>query len=189
MLRPLFRRGGRGRRYFKVCNAGPLAASYLLSFKGWDGGPQKVDGYEMISMQKGQFYYKNQISRPLTDAEKLVVGFANFGDNQVRLQDHGGKYMSLSSYGMQADRSDKPMGLAIMFETEQYDSYRTNGNDAQPENSTYVVLTPQPKERTLYFVACWGATDERFNTKDGFYAYLQELAESLSEPLHVKVIK
>lgn len=174
--------------YYKSCNSGALYGSYLLSFQGWDGGKMKVDGSEMISMTKGTYCYKNIIKRPLDEMEKLVIGFANFGINKVRLMRHG-KYMSLSSYGMQADGSDKPMGLAIMFEAEQYHSYQTNTDNLKPENSTYVLLTSKPLERTVYFFACWGATDERFNTEKGFYDYLSESALLFANPLMLKIVE
>lgn len=174
---------------YRVCYQGALAAAYRLSFRGWDGGQNKVDGYEQISMRRGDYYYSDRILRPMADTDKLVIGLSNFNIRDVQVIRHKGRYTSLSTYGMQADGSDKPLGLAVMFDTSQYEASHTTQQGVIPENTTYVELQPRPALRTVYVFACWGETDARFLTAKGFRDYLSEVAEQLSNPILVKIIR
>jgi len=173
---------------FNVLYEGPLQASFVLDFKQWDVANGKQNGTETISISKGNFYYKNDITLSLSSLQYLVAGFANFGIDKVAYSVYNKKFSAVSTYGKQADGTDTNLGLAIMFATDEYVHHATTDSSSPVSNTSYISLKPSPK-KTIYFFACWEKTDQRFSSQEGFQLYLQETATKLANPIELKLLK
>lgn len=168
---------------------GPLQAAFRLSFTNWDVGTGKEKGNETVSISKGTFFYKNDIVVPLHQLQKLIVGFANFGINNIVYKKHNSLFSSISTYGKQAEGTETNLGLAILFSAGDYVESRTADTTSSIPNTSYVVLKPSGNNRkTIYFFACWEKTDRRFQTQQGFQHYLQTTAALLANPIQIKII-
>jgi len=172
---------------FKVLYEGPLQASFVLDFKKWNVANGKKNGTETISISKGNFYYKNEITLSLSRLQNLVAGIANFGIDKLIYSIYNKQFSSIATYGKQADGTDTNLGLAIMFTTDEYVQHATTDSSSSVSNTSYVSLKPSPK-KTLYFFACWEKTDKRFATAHGFAEYLQQTADLLAKPIKIKII-
>jgi hypothetical protein len=172
---------------FQVLYEGPLQAAFKLDFKNWDVVHSKKNGSETISITKGNFFYRNDISVALTNTQYLLSGIANFGIAQVVYRKHNAYLSSVSTYGKQADGTSTNLGLAIMFRTDEYAENKTSDTTTAIPNTSYVALKPTEKKPICFF-ACWQQTDPRFATQTGFENYLQETADKLANPIQIKMI-
>jgi len=172
---------------FDVLYEGALQASFVLNFNQWDVANGKQNGTETISISKGNFYYKNDITLSLSSLQYLVAGFANFGIDKVAYSVYNKKFSAVSTYGKQADGTDTNLGLAIMFATGDYVHHATTDSSSPVSNTSYVSLKSSVK-KTIYFFACWEKTDQRFATGQGFTNYLQQTADLLANPIKIKIL-
>jgi len=173
---------------FKVLYEGPLQASFVLDFKQWDVANGKQNGNETISIRKGNFYYKNDITLSLSRLQHLVAGFANFGIDKVTYSIYNKQFSAISTFGKQADGTDTNLGLAIMFRTDEYIQHATTDSSSSVSNTSCVSLKPSAK-KAIYFFACWEKTDQRFSSQEGFQLYLKETATKLANPIELKLLK
>jgi hypothetical protein len=173
---------------FQALYEGPLKAAFRLTFKNWDIGSGHGDGSEVISMVKGNYYYQNDIRVTLRPNQYLVSGIANFIPDSLVYKKQNSKFSSVAVYGPQAEGTLTKLGVAILFGTDQYASSKTISNSAVIPNNSYVVLKNLPAaKKTIYFVACWEKTDNRFETVAGFNNYLAKTAQVLANPIRVKI--
>ncbi len=172
---------------FNVLYEGPLQASFVLDFKQWDVANGKQNGTETISISRGNYFYKNDITLSLSRLQYLVVGFANFGIDRLAYSVYNKMFSAVSTFGKQADGTNTNLGLAIMFPTHEYVRHATTDSSSPVSNTSYVSLNPSSK-KTIYFFACWEKTDQLFATKQGFTNYLQQTADLLANPINIKMI-
>lgn len=184
----IYRLGDADTTTFRVRYEGPLQAAFQLSFANWDVANEKRNGSETITITKGNFYYKNDVSLSLDKYQNLITGVANFIDAKVLYKKYDSRFSSVATYGKQAEGSDTNLGMAIVFTTEDYVENKTTGKTASIPNTSYVVL--RPRDRTvIYFFACWEKSDPRFATQQGFENYLTLAVQTLSNPIQTKVLK
>jgi hypothetical protein len=174
---------------FKQIEEGSLRAAYKLNFKNWDMGTTKADGYERISMNKGDFFYHEEVKVPLMTNQKLISGMPNFFSDSINFTFHNKKFSSISTFAKQADgKTPSLLGLAVLFAS---DAFAGNGKSQPNESyikSNYVELKPTANQvHSLRFFACWEKSDSRFSTKNGFESYLQEVADKLAYPIKVTI--
>jgi len=184
----IYRLGDADTTTFQVLYEGPLQAAFKLSFTNWDVANANQNGSETITITKGNFYYSSDVSLALNKSQNLVTGVANFIDAKVVYKKHNSHFSSIATYGKQAEGSDTNLGMAIVFSTEDYLDNKTTGETSSIPNTSYVVLKPRDKT-AIYFFACWGNSDPRFATQQGFENYLKLAVQSLSNPIKIRIIK
>jgi len=184
----IYRLGDADTTTFQVLYEGPLQAAFKLSFTNWDVANANQNGSETITITNGNFYYKNDVSLVLNKSQNLVTGVANFIDAKVVYKKHNSHFSSIATYGKQAEGSDTNLGMAIVFSTEDYLDNKTTGETSSIPNTSYVVLKPRDKT-AIYFFACWGNSDPRFATQQGFENYVKLAVQSLSNPIKIRIIK
>lgn len=185
----LYRLADADSSFFELLYGGPLQAAFVLTFKGWDIGSVKGDGMEIITINKGEYFYRNKITIPLKSNQQLVSGLANFSGADAKLTKYNAAFSSISTYGAQADGTKTALGLAVLFSASQHQSHGTTAATDPIGNTSYVALKSLPAERTLFVFACWEKTDIRFITKEGFASYLQQIADKLANPIHITIKK
>lgn len=184
----IYRLGDADKATFRTLYEGPLQAAFQLRFTNWDVATGKRNGSETVSITKGDFYYKNDVSLALTDAQKLVAGIANFGIDTVVYKKHNAAFSSVSIYGKQAEGTGTKLGLAILFSTDDYVENKTTTPSSPISNTSYVALKPSKSpQNTIYFFACWEKTNSLFSTQQGFADYLQKTAQALAYPLQATI--
>lgn len=184
----IYRLGDADTTTFQVLYEGPLQAAFKLSFTNWDVANANQNGSETITITNGNFYYKNDVSLVLNKSQNLVTGVANFIDAKVVYKKHNSHFSSIATYGKQAEGSDTNLGMAIVFSTEDHVENKTTSEPSNIPNTSYVVLKPRDKT-AIYFFACWGNSDPRFATQQGFENYLKLAVQSLSNPIKIRIIK
>jgi hypothetical protein len=184
----IYRLGDADTTTFQVLYEGPLQAAFKLSFTNWDVANANQNGSETITITKGNFYYSSDVSLVLNKSQNLVTGVANFIDAKVVYKKHNSHFSSIATYGKQAEGSDTNLGMAIVFSTEDYLDNKTTGETSSIPNTSYVVLKPRDKT-AIYFFACWGNSDPRFATQQGFENYVKLAVQSLSNPIKIRIIK
>lgn len=185
----IYRLGDANKTNFQTLYEGSLQAAFSLNFKNWDVAKDKKDGSETISITKGNYYYRNDISLVLNANQNLVSGIGNFIPTNETFKKHNSKWSSISTYGNQAEGTMTKLGVAIMFSTEAFIENKKSEDSSTIPNTSYVVLKPNSKENTIYFFACWEKTDSQFVTQQGFEDYLQQTADILANPIEVLSIK
>jgi len=174
---------------FNQIEEGSLKATYNLDFKNWDCASSKKDGYENVSIFKGDFFYTEKVKIHLEKEQELVCGMPNFASDSLYVKVHNSKFSSISTYDKQAQGTTSLLGLAIMFPTKSFSSSgKINAIEAF-SNSNFAALTPTKDDvQTIRFFACWEKTDTKFATREGFEAYLQETADKLAHPIQLRII-
>ena len=174
------------RTIFTRIEEGDLKATYHIQFKNWDSGKTKKDGYERISIFKGDFFYTEKIKIQLENNQKLICGMPNFASDSLYVKAHNSKFSSISTFDNQADGTSSLLGLAIMFPSKSYsNSGKVNSID-EFIHSNYVALNPADNDiQTIRFFACWEKSDPKFSNKTGFETYLQETADKLANPIEI----
>lgn len=167
-------------KYQEICD-GPFEASFRLDFTGWDAGNKKINGYELLSLAKDKHYYKNEIC--LSDTSLiLAIGLPGFKCRHTNYIKHNGGFSSIYTYGPQAADTDTRLGLAILFDSEQYLGHDFVEDNGEIQKTHYVMLRPQPVNH-IYFFACWELSDSTFSEEVNFIDYLQEEANKLFNPI------
>lgn len=185
----IYRLGDADKATFQTLYKGPLQAAFQLKFTNWDVAKSKRNGSETVSITKGAFYYRNDISLALTDAQTLLAGMANFGTDNVVYKKHNAAFSSISTYGNQAEGTGTKLGLAILFPADDYVENQTATPSSPIPNTSYVALKPAKNyQKTIYFFACWEKTSLIFSSQQGFVDYLQKTAQVLANPVQVKII-
>ncbi|TCC88702.1 DUF4861 domain-containing protein [Pedobacter frigiditerrae] len=186
----IFRLADADNTTFKALYEGPLKACYKLDFTNWDVAALLKNGTEQLSITRGDYFYFNQVKLNLAESQHLISGMANFGTNPFVYKKHNKKFSSVSLYGPQADGTQTKLGLAILFQANQYAGHATTLAADSIPNTSYIALKPVKKEmNSLRFFACWEKTDTMFSTKEGFEKYLQETADRLANPIEITVIQ
>lgn len=179
----LHRLGDADRSSYQELYSGPLQASHRIDFTGWDAGAKKINGYEKLTLTKGNYYYHNEIG--LSDTTlKLVVGMPNFKCDSLTYTQHHNGLASVWSYGPQADGTDSQLGMAIMFYDDLYLRHDAIKDGEAIANTSYVVLRSKALNN-IWFFACWEMSDEYFSTQENFEKYLQQEAERLSNKIEI----
>ena len=174
--------------FYNFVEEGPLKASFKLRFSNWDAGRQKINGQELISIQKGDYFFKEKVVVRLNKNQKLVDGMPNFFADTVVLKKLNKKYSSISTYSKQADGTKTYLGLAVMFPTKSFSKTGRMKTGDKLTDSFYVELNPTKNElQTIYYFACWEMSDKRFSTVIGFNEYLQNTANRLENPIKVQI--
>lgn len=185
----LYRLADADKTTFRAITEGSLKAAFKLNFKKWDAAGGFKNGFEKVSIIKGDYFYSNEINLSLAENEYLATGIANFGVGEAVLKNHNSKFSSVFTYGNQAEGTKTKLGLAILFPASQYASHATTSSPDSIPNTSYVALKPQKnKNYNIYFFACWEKTDPRFSTKAGFESYIQEVADRLTNPIKTKIL-
>lgn len=179
----LHRLGDADQSIFRKLYMGPLESAYRIDFMGWDAGNQKIDGFEQISLKQGKHYYCNKIGLSDTSIE-LVVGMPNFKSDTVFYTRHNEDFASIWSYANQADGTDTRLGMAIMFQANQYTGHDMIKNGEQVSNTSYVTLRSKPINQ-IYFFACWELSDPSFSSQENFEKYLQNEADMFSNKIEI----
>jgi len=175
---------------FNSMEEGPLKATYSIQFKNWDSGTLKKDGYERVSIFKGDFFYTEKIKVPLENGQKLICGMPNFASDSLAVKRHNSTFSSISTYDKQAQGTSSLLGLAVMFPTKSFTAIGNVNTIDEFIQSNYVELKPSEDDiQTIRFFACWEKTDRRFSNREGFESYLQETADKLANPIQVFITK
>lgn len=167
---------------------GPLAASFRLDYYHWDAGTKKLRGSEVITLQKGDYFYTTTLHLPLTAGQTLLQGFANFYHDSLMVLRHNPGYCSVATFGKQAEGTSSMLGLAVMVPQSSFLSSGCDDSTGTLPNSCYVDMKMRRSISTLFF-ACWEKTDARFTEKQGFISYLREVADRLAHPVQITMSK
>ncbi|REE00084.1 DUF4861 family protein [Marinoscillum furvescens] len=179
----LYRLGDADKSRYQLRYEGSLAAAHRITFTGWDAGSKKINGYEQLTLQKGNYYYHNEIG--LSDSSlTLAVGMPNFKSDTLLYTRHNDKLASIWTYAPQADGTATHLGMAIMFAHEQYQGHDAIRDGGAIANTSYVKLSGKG-HNDIWFFACWEMSDEYFSTQEHFERYLQQEADKLSNKIEI----
>ncbi|QBN17458.1 DUF4861 family protein [Flavobacterium nackdongense] len=174
---------------FNHIEEGALKATYSIQFKNWDCGRLKKDGYELVSIYKGDFFYTEKIKVRLEKDQKLICGMPNFTSDSLYVKVHNSKFSSIATFDKQAQGTSSLLGLAIMFPTKNFVAKGKVNTANEFIRSNFVALDATENDiQTIRFFACWEKTDPRFSSKIGFDTYLQDTADKLANPIQVFIL-
>jgi hypothetical protein len=185
----LFRMGDADLSEYKAITKGPLQAQLKLEFTGWDIGTVKSNGSETMSMNAGDYFYKNNVSIVDMAGRRLAPGIAYFGGYKIRVKKHNQWFTSVSTYGRQAEGTSTQLGLALMFPTKDFVSFKQTAKTGDLGNTIYAILTYPKNPSAIYFFACWQLSNPKFATAKGFDNYLDQTAQRLAYPIITHIIK
>jgi hypothetical protein len=164
----------------RVVENGPVYASLLTRYFGWQVGNSKHDVRSRLSIHGGTRLTHAMLS--FTNAPALMVtGIVK--DNNARLLTNAGDakhWAYLATYGQQSLNSDN-LGLVVFFKPG--DVVEVGGD----EFSEFVKLKVKEGNAEYYYGAAWigepgGIQDER-----QFLAYLGQVSQELAMPVQVRV--
>ena len=172
---------------FHLIKEGPIQAVFELVHKGHKIGGQTLDITNRISIAKGQWGYKSEVSfSGLAANSHLVSGIVNFKPNEMsaKLVDD---YNVVLSYGEQSENKDK-LGMAILTPSSHYIGQENAPKEGDGIVKTYLVTmkASNTAPTSYYFLSGWQLSDPAFQTKAGFEQMVATTAKRLSHPIIVK---
>ncbi len=183
----LFRITGVEHTEFHVIKEGSIQSVFELRHKNTKVGGQVLNITNRISIAKGQWGYKSEVSfSGLQTTSNLVTGIVNFKPNEMTAKIYDA-YNAVWSYGEQSENKDK-LGMAVVTATSNY-----IGQESAPKEGDGIVKThlitmkaSNTVPTSYYFLAGWQLSDPAFQTKAGFEQMVATTAKRLSSPIIIK---
>jgi hypothetical protein len=165
----------------RIAANGPIYAEIETNYYGWKAGQVKTDMQSSLSISAGSRLTKHRVitARALPN---LCTGIVKDMNADLILPDTaktGWTYMA--TWGKQSLANDS-LGLAVLY---------PSGLEVEITEDQYshvVVLEPQGKSLTYYFLAAWEKEPGGITSRDAFVKYLEETVYRLDHPPAVEIV-
>ena len=181
--------------HFKVLAEGPVRSVMKLEYKGWNVDGEDFDLTEKISIWKGKYGYRSDLTLKGSD-QKLVTGIVNINlkkDSLYVLHPNKNKTI-LYTFDQQSEFNDN-LGMALIVNTGELANIdkapdigtgRSIDGNSPVSHTYYAELKGKDKKVSFYFLAGWERTNAGFKNREGFEKMLIEEAEKMNNPIIIE---
>jgi hypothetical protein len=157
----------------RISYSGDLESKVRTYYYGWQIGDKRTDASSLLSIQAGSRMTKHEIvlSQSLPN---LCTGIVK-ADGCAPFYGDEGEWSYLATWGNQSLAGDQ-LGMAVMYRSSDLLS-RT-----EDAHSHVVVLHPENRKLTYYFLAAWEQEPGGITTETDFRGYLDRQLLELSNP-------
>ncbi|WP_281987217.1 DUF4861 domain-containing protein [Aquimarina aggregata] len=183
----LYRITGKNGATFKILEQGPIKSSFEMKYINDTIQGVPIQAKHKISIYKGQWYYKSDISLSgITPDMNLVAGIVNLKPNTLH-STNVNNYFSLNSYGKQSENGDH-LGMALLLNKKLYNTHKTITTQETGITNTHYVSFNSENDIPIsfYFLAAWEASNSKFKTAKGFTKEVAQTLEKFSHPIIIE---
>ena len=164
--------------YCAIVQDGLLESVVRTEYHGWKVGSTKTDLTSLLSIHAGSRLTKHEVS--LSEAlENLCTGIGKLEGAEM-LTGESEQWGYLATWGTQSLAEDN-LGMAVIFRKE--DRIETT----EDAFNYIVVLRPEDKQLSYYFLGAWEQEPGGIKSKDAFLHYLDGVIRELDNPLDVQL--
>ena len=192
----LVRLGDTKKASFKVLTEGPVRAVFTLTYTGWDVEGETFDITEKISIWKGKYGYKSDVTLKGSN-QKIVTGIVNINlkkDTLFTVNPNKNRTI-IYTFDKQTEFNDH-LGMALILKTEEVvgmgKAPNTGSGKSIDGNSpiSHILIMLNYKidsnEVSFWFFAGWEHTNSVFKTQKGFENMLVNEANKLDNPIIIE---
>jgi len=191
----LVRLGDTKKASFKVLTEGPIRTVFTLIYEGWDVDGESFDITEKISMWKGKYGYKSDITLKGSN-QKMVTGIVNINlkkDTLFTVKPNKNRTI-IYTFDKQTELNDF-LGMALILKTEEVvgmdkapstGSGRSIDGNSPISHTYYTELQNESNKVSFCFFAGWEQTNSAFKTQKGFENMLVNEADKLDNPIIIE---
>lgn len=149
-------------------------------YYGWKIGETKTNLTSRLSIAAGNHITRHDISLS-ADVTNLCTGIMKDKNAELILNDSKeGEWSYIATFGKQS-LADDHLGLAVFYRNSQL--LEITGDS----KSHVVVLKPENRNLTYYFLAVWEQEPLNIHTKDAFVTFVEKELLKLNNPVSVKI--
>lgn len=181
---------GREKLYEVVCE-GPVRAIIKITHIGVPFGKRAITLVENITIWKGKYWFKNEVSVAgvgTEDGMDLAIGFTNLKfEGKASQIDEFDNYVGLATHGKQSENGDI-LGMAIVLPKAQFKGFSETPKTGEGIVSSYYgkAFTRLAKPITYYFFAAWEKSNPKFSANNYFLESVKMEMDEFDEPLELR---
>lgn len=191
----LYRLGDTKKASFKVLTEGPIRTVFTLSYEGWEVDGETFDVTEKISMWKGKYGYKSDITLKGSN-QKIVTGIVNINlkkDSLFTIKPNKNRTI-IYTFDKQTEFNDL-LGMALILKTKELADVgkapntgtgRSIDGNSPISHTYYADLQDHNNKFSFYFFAGWEKSNNEFKTQKGFGNMLINEANKLENPIIIE---
>ncbi len=160
----------------KILMNGPIRSMIKTKYFGWKVGETLTDLTSSLSISAGSPVTKHELNLS-EEVNNLCTGIVK--DENAKLIDRTkdeSNWVYIATYGKQS-LADDMLGMAVIFRKSDLIEV------TEDEFSNVVVLKPENKKLTYYFLAIWEQGPDRISSQEDFISYVNHEADKLNNPL------
>lgn len=175
---------------YEMVSEGPVRALVRLKAEAWAIEGENISSEELIAIYAGQYWYESQVSLdfPEGGSKDIASGvtYIHHPSPAVKREKIKEGVESVATYAKQSENEDL-LGMALLVPSSQ----SAGGGEATPNTPrvthTYYhkLKATKGKPVRFRFVSGWEKSDPRFQTEEGFYAFVKEEARKFGRPVVV----
>jgi len=191
----LIRLGDTKKANFKVLTEGPIRAVFTLKYQGWVVDGETFDITEKISIWKGKYGYKSNITLSGSN-QKIVTGIVNINlrkDTLYTVKPNKDRII-IYTFDKQTEVNDN-LGMALILKTDELKavdkapnmgSGKSIDGNSPISHTYYAELQDERNKVSFCFFAGWEQTNKDFKTQKGFEEMLVNEANKLANPIVIE---
>lgn len=162
----------------QILKNGLLESTVRTNYYGWAVGDRKTDLQVDLSIHAGSRLTRSEVSMS-EPFDNLCTGIVKLKQGEV-LRGESGQWAYLATWGEQSLATDD-LGLAVIYRKKDLRQV------TEDKYSHVVVLNPEGKSLSYYFLAAWEQEKNGITTREEFLTYLDTVLEELNSPLTVNI--
>ncbi len=178
-------------KLFEVVSEGPVRAILKLTHIGVPINGKALTITETITIWKGKYWFKNEVSVAgvgTEDGVDLAIGFTNLKfEGKPSYIDEFENYTGIATHGKQSENGDI-LGMAVVVPKSQFKSFGEASKTGEGVVSSYYCKTNTrlAKPITYYFMACWEKSNPKFAQNNFFLESVKNEMDEFDEPLEIR---
>jgi len=170
---------------YQIITQGPVRSVFKINYMGVQGGAEKFNLEEQITIWGNQNGYKNKVSvSGLENNVTLAAAVPFYSPNSLVRNDEGARFYSVATYNLK-DEDVTALGILLPKAKVVYLSGDTTklGLDSNLYFIKFNINNQEPVNLHVY--AGWRHQDERFNDPEGIVTLLDKEANRLNNPIEI----
>ena len=178
-------------KHFEVVSEGPVRAILKLTHVGVPINGKAYTVTETITIWKGKYWFKNEVSVAGVGTENgvdLAIGFTNLKfEGKPSHIDEFENYIGLATHGKQSENGDI-LGMAVVVPKAQFNGFGEAPKAGDGVVSSYYCKTNfrLAKPITYYFMAYWEKSNPKFAQNNFFLESVKNEMDEFDEPLEIR---
>ncbi len=160
----------------QIVHNGDLESMIRTRYYGWQAGEIKTDVISELSIEAGSRLTRHDVTLSET-LPNLCTGIVK-DTSSLMFSNQSETWAYTATWGKQSLAGDM-LGMAVLYKVTDL------MEQTEDAYSHVVVLRPDHKKLTYYFLAAWEKEPGGITTNEGFRQYLQEELKKLGAPLKV----